>query len=260
MTLTNRAMVSGLSALLVALGLTGCSTSSPSSGAAYGIAFAAATTPPASPAAGTPLTFTMSVSDVSSTGVSGANVPFNVYVDGTLALTGVISSIPANTTITQQFTLSQLTAGTHSITVNLDPGNSTGAAGQASDTQTFALVVSNTVAAYQVGFAGATAPPVNPTTGQALLFTMEVSDISAAGDPATNFPFDVTVDGVLELSGVIPSIPANSTVSQQFTLNQQSAGTHVVVVNLDPANTTGAAGQTDDSQSITITVAQAVGN
>ncbi len=113
---------------------------------------------------------------------------------------------------------------------------------------------------YHVGFASATTPPASPTSGTALTFTMSVSDVSASGVSAANVPFSVTVDGAAALSATIPSIPANTTIQQLFTLNQQTAGTHTVVITIDPGNTTGAAGQGDDAQTLTVTVAQAVNN
>jgi hypothetical protein len=118
----------------------------------------------------------------------------------------------------------------------------------------------NSGSAYHVGFASATTPPNSPTTGTALTFTMSVTDLSASGVSAANFPFIVTVDGASALSGTIPSIPANTTVQQTFTLGQQTAGTHTVVITLDPGNSTTAAGQGDDTQTLTITVAQAINN
>jgi archaellum component FlaG (FlaF/FlaG flagellin family) len=119
---------------------------------------------------------------------------------------------------------------------------------------------SASTAGYHVGFASATTPPTAPTSGTALTFTMSVSDVSASGVAAANVPFTVTVDGAAALSATIVSIPANTTVQQQFTLNQQTAGTHTIVITIDPGNTTGAAGEGDDAQTLTITVAQAVNN
>ena len=89
---------------------------------------------------------------------------------------------------------------------------------------------------------------------------MSVSYVSTSSSAVNNVPFTVSVDGSSALSGIISSISANTTIQQQFTLNQQTAGTHTIVVAIDPSNTTGLAGKSDDTQTLTIVVTQAVSN
>ena len=115
-------------------------------------------------------------------------------------------------------------------------------------------------AGYSLAFSDGATYTASPVTNADTTVTFEVSDTSSTGIAASNVPYVIYVNGVETASSTIPSIAADGTAPVLYDLQEATPGNYTVEMIIDPNNTTGAAGQTDDTQSVVIPVAQSVVN
>jgi subtilase family serine protease len=100
---------------------------------------------------------------------------------------------------------------------------------------------------------GVTYSPSSPSPGQAVTVTFSVFNGDTTGATATNVAWRVARDNVDGFaSGSIASIPAGTSVTQTFSV-QESSGTHSYAVIIDPDDAIAESNEDNNVQVITIT-------
>jgi len=208
-------------------------------------------------------------------GTSATSVNFNneIFVDG-VPTTYWVTIAPLNVNfysyLTTGYSIGQLSAGTHTVTVTADNGGVIAESNEGDNSYTKTITVSNpaqpNLTPYQPsGWSDkiVVARTASSTTDSTSLTTADTLYVNAAviNDGATatsvNFNNEIYVDGV-PITFWVTTAPLNvnsySYLTTGYSIGQLSAGTHTITVTADYGGVIAESNESDNSYTKTITV------
>ncbi len=199
---------------------------------------------------------------------SAGSFDTSLYVDGVLQVSWNAASLPANSyTYAQDYLIGPLSAGSHTISITTDSGNTVSESNESDNSYTKNITVGASslpnLAPYQpTGWSDkiVVSTVIGTSTDSSPLITtntlyVDWAVINNGGSTASNFSTSLYLDGTLLTSWSTTSLGTNAYISlQDYSLGSLSAGTHTVKITTDSGNTVTESSETDNSYTKTITV------
>lgn len=223
------------------------------------VALSAATSSPAAPQDGDPLTLSFTILNSSAAGHTLTDIPWAVRRDDASGFrTGTIASLAPRASSDQSVTFVE-SGGSHTYAIQVAGGNPYGEANIGNNQRFLLISVTGTPAALDLSFSGTPAiAPHAPNTLQQLTLTFTVKDTSASNTAASDVRYSVARDGVANFkTGSIPSIPANATRDGIVTFTEATAGNHTYTMRIDPQNAIRETDETNNLFTLAATIAPA---
>lgn len=235
-----------LTCLAVVCFLVGCTKDFPD------LATGAITATPINPQPGTTVSISLTVTNFGDAGAGPCT--WSVNRDGVQGFTG--GDLPGlahaqSTTIT--FPVTEIEASTHTYQVIVNYNNAVDESNYADNS---AVILVTWALPIDLQAAPLTLTPTTPTSGLPLTLNTTVTNAATAPGTATNVTWSVTRDGIPKYAvGVIPTLAPGSSIAVPATLPTETAGPHTYDFIIDPDLKSTDSDRTNNTQSITVTVA-----
>src|SRR5581483_3840430 len=199
---------------------------------------------------------------------SAGSFQTSLYVDGVLQTSWSSSSLPASSyTYVQDYAIGPLSAGSHTITITADSGNTVTESNESDNSYTKNITVGassfpNLAPCQPAGWSDKIVVSTNTgtsTDNSPLLSTntlyVDWAVTNNGSSTASNFSTALYVDGVFQNSWNTTSLaPGAFIFIQDYSIGSLSAGSHTVSITTDSSNTVVESSETDNTYTKNITV------
>ena len=177
---------------------------------------------------------------------SAVNVSLNLTVNGSSTDYTTVS-VPANSTLTYSIPVNITSSGVYNITLYANYSSLPGRLSRSG-----AVTVYDSGAELSISSGDITYSPSSPKQGDAVTISATVHNTGYID--ADNVVVELLVDSASHANKTI-SIPANSSTTVNFTWSNAASGSHTVTVSVDPLNVFGEKNESDNTASISVSVA-----